>query len=343
MHSLEVVAASAQTSEPQARVPLGVALPAMSLEEASASAASASADFMGAAGAFMRMVEDLGDGAANYETKSDASYRSSEWSVGVMRTEGEESELESQCGDGSEAKGDTEVSDGYVTDGDVHAAEGEAEADAAEVDEAEGEEDAEGGLAAEADALPVTEAEWYAQGAEESVGQEEEDVEEKSPSASPQLDWNSKESIELEKYFAFTYGKKFQERGPPAPTQGGPETWRGQAWREGKVSGVGRWGNRGQNSAGYARWLEKQNREKGKGKAKGGKGKGKGDNSKGKGGKKGEGKGGKSSGEASSSRVGMLPLAAKAPPSAPPQHPYVAGQTPPWRQAFGAYSVASRD
>ena len=322
-------------------MPLGAALPAMSLQEVSASAASASQDFMGAAGAFVRLVEDLGDEEKmNWETKSDVSYRSSEWSRGVMRTEGEESELASQCGsdDGNEdvghaapeVDGDTEVSDGYVPDGHALAAEDE---------EADGDLAAHEQVEEEADALP-TGAEWF--DAVETVDEQEDADVEEDPPPTPTIDWNSKESIELEKFFAFTYGKKFQERGPPAPSDGGPENWRGQAWREGKVSGVGRWGNRGQNSPGYARWLEKQNREKGKrGKGDKGKGSGKGGYGKGKGGKKGEGKGGKASGASSSSRV--LPLAPKAPPLAPPQQPYLPGAPPPWRNTFGAYSASARD
>ena len=55
------------------------------------------------------------------------------------------------------------------------------------------------------------------------------------------FDWNSDGAVEAEKYFAFIYGKAFHERGPPPPKEGGPETWRGQAWRE---EGQ-RWGNRG--------------------------------------------------------------------------------------------------
>ena len=39
----------------------------------------------------------------------------------------------------------------------------------------------------------------------------------------------------------FCYGAKFKERGPPAPSSGGPQLWNGQKYR---VSS-GRWGNRG--------------------------------------------------------------------------------------------------
>ena len=48
-------------------------------------------------------------------------------------------------------------------------------------------------------------------------------------------------TIEIEKQITFAYGAKFKDRGPPAPSEGGPEQWRHQKWRE---SG-NRWGNRG--------------------------------------------------------------------------------------------------
>ena len=55
------------------------------------------------------------------------------------------------------------------------------------------------------------------------------------------IDWNDPATIEIEKRITFTYGRKFKDRGPPPPAEGGPEQWRHQKWRE---SG-GRWGNRG--------------------------------------------------------------------------------------------------
>jgi hypothetical protein len=55
------------------------------------------------------------------------------------------------------------------------------------------------------------------------------------------IDWNSPEAIRIEQTIAFTYGRKFKDRGPPAPSEGGPSVWRHQAWREQS----GRWGNRG--------------------------------------------------------------------------------------------------
>ena len=55
------------------------------------------------------------------------------------------------------------------------------------------------------------------------------------------IDWNSEEAIRIEKHITFTYGRKFRDRGPPPPEEGGPDTWRNQAWR---ASGQ-RWGNRG--------------------------------------------------------------------------------------------------
>ena len=54
------------------------------------------------------------------------------------------------------------------------------------------------------------------------------------------LDWNDPSVIAVEKAITFAYGRKFRDRGPPPPSDGGPERWRGQAWRA-----SGRWGNRG--------------------------------------------------------------------------------------------------
>jgi hypothetical protein len=55
------------------------------------------------------------------------------------------------------------------------------------------------------------------------------------------IDWNSPEAIRIEQAITFTYGRKFAERGPPAPGDGGPDLWRHQKFREHS----GRWGNRG--------------------------------------------------------------------------------------------------
>jgi hypothetical protein len=55
------------------------------------------------------------------------------------------------------------------------------------------------------------------------------------------IDWNSPEAIRIEQAITFTYGKKFAERGPPPPGEGGPDVWRNQKFRESS----GRWGNRG--------------------------------------------------------------------------------------------------
>ena len=55
------------------------------------------------------------------------------------------------------------------------------------------------------------------------------------------IDWKDPSTIEIEKQITFAYGAKFKDRGPPAPSEGGPEQWRHQKWRE---SG-NRWGNRG--------------------------------------------------------------------------------------------------
>ena len=57
----------------------------------------------------------------------------------------------------------------------------------------------------------------------------------------PGMDWNSDAAISAEQWFALNYGRKFKERGPPAPEEGGPTRWRHQAYRE----QAGRWGKRG--------------------------------------------------------------------------------------------------
>ena len=106
------------------------------------------------------------------------------------------------------------------------------------------------------------------------------------------IDWNDPATIEIEKQITFMYGRKFANRGPPAPAEGGPEQWRQQKWRE---SG-NRWGNRGGKHKHY--WTSvhggKAKGDKGDGK-KGGDGKGdgkKGCDGKGDGKKGGDKKGG---------------------------------------------------
>ena len=60
------------------------------------------------------------------------------------------------------------------------------------------------------------------------------------------INWNDPATIEIEKSITFAYGRKFKERGPPGPSEGGPTEWRFQKWRESS----GRWGNRvGKNKA----------------------------------------------------------------------------------------------
>jgi hypothetical protein len=88
------------------------------------------------------------------------------------------------------------------------------------------------------------------------------------------IDWNDPATIEIEKQITFEYGRKFGERGPPAPDEGGPEKWRGQVWRaESK-----RWGNRGgKNAAAWKAHFMELNKSKGGGAdSKGKKGSGKG-------------------------------------------------------------------
>jgi len=84
------------------------------------------------------------------------------------------------------------------------------------------------------------------------------------------IDWNNPAVIEIEKAITFEYGKKFKDRGPPPPDQGGPTTWRGQVFRE---SG-NRWGNRGGKNK--EAWNKFFSLDGGKGSKKGNKGGGKG-------------------------------------------------------------------
>ena len=48
------------------------------------------------------------------------------------------------------------------------------------------------------------------------------------------IDWNSPDTVWVEQQMTFYFrAMTFKERGPPRPTQGGPQTWRGQPWRAG--------------------------------------------------------------------------------------------------------------
>ena len=159
------------------------------------------------------------------------------------------------------------------------------------------------------------------------------------------VDWDAPETIELEKYFAFTYGKKFKERGPPPPSEGGPQTWRGQKWRG--TAEDGRWGNRGRNSAGAAAFYErqKQSQGKGKGKGKGGSGKSK---AGGGGTSSASGSAGSSQGwsyASSSWSSGWQSSASAAPPPPPPLELRAkAAPVAPWRsaKAEGMYDASQR-
>ena len=62
-----------------------------------------------------------------------------------------------------------------------------------------------------------------------------------SSAFAPDTDWNHPAAVAAEQHYAFTYGNPFKNRGPPAPGDGGPDTWRGQAYRPSSD----RWGNRG--------------------------------------------------------------------------------------------------
>jgi hypothetical protein len=79
------------------------------------------------------------------------------------------------------------------------------------------------------------------------------------------IDWNSPEAIRIEQAITFTYGRKFAERGPPPPAEGGPDLWRNQKFREAS----GRWGNRGgKHRHEWTSYYNKGTGDKGKGKSK---------------------------------------------------------------------------
>jgi hypothetical protein len=79
------------------------------------------------------------------------------------------------------------------------------------------------------------------------------------------IDWNDPEVIRIEKHITFTYGRKFADRGPPPPGQGGPELWRNQHFR----AESNRWGNRGgKHRHEWTAKFQAQGKGKGKGKDK---------------------------------------------------------------------------
>ena len=53
---------------------------------------------------------------------------------------------------------------------------------------------------------------------------------------------------------------RWQERGPPGPSDGGPERWCGQVFRSTGNGGQGRWGNRGGRNREYYARLYRDNR-----------------------------------------------------------------------------------
>jgi hypothetical protein len=55
-----------------------------------------------------------------------------------------------------------------------------------------------------------------------------------------------------ERTVAEAFGLSWQERGPPGPSCGGPQTWRGQQFREGS----GKWANRGGRNQEYYRLVD---------------------------------------------------------------------------------------
>ncbi len=76
------------------------------------------------------------------------------------------------------------------------------------------------------------------------------------------IDWNSPEVIQIEKALIFELGwkKKFRDRGPPGPSEGGPQQWRGQVWRP----TTERWGSRGGKSVRLAHFQKTLGKAQGK-------------------------------------------------------------------------------
>ena len=62
-----------------------------------------------------------------------------------------------------------------------------------------------------------------------------------SPSMTPGIDWNDPQCIQAEREIFKALQVRMRDRGPPPSSEGGPQTWKGQVWREGSQ----RWGNRG--------------------------------------------------------------------------------------------------
>ena len=78
-----------------------------------------------------------------------------------------------------------------------------------------------------------------------------------------ELNWNSRLVINLEKALIFKFGlpRKFRDRGPPPPEEGGPTTWRNQRWRKKSK----RWGNRGGHYLDFYNFIHGISNRKGKG------------------------------------------------------------------------------
>jgi len=57
----------------------------------------------------------------------------------------------------------------------------------------------------------------------------------------PAISEEDLQELRHEELLARSHHISWQDRGPPGPNQGGPETWRGQRFRE----GTGKWANRG--------------------------------------------------------------------------------------------------
>lgn len=80
-----------------------------------------------------------------------------------------------------------------------------------------------------------------------------------SPGA--QMDWNAPEVVEAERLIFKQLQVRMKDRGPPPPSEGGPQSWKGQVWRE---SGQ-RWGNRGGKRKEEFAEIYRQQRARGEG------------------------------------------------------------------------------
>jgi hypothetical protein len=131
------------------------------------------------------------------------------------------------------------------------------------------------------------EVDWYQAVKAEDAEEDEEEVrstmleepeEEGEVFQSAQEYWNSLEALAAEHLMATEHGIGWRERGPPPPSEGGPQTWRGGTYRP----NAQRWAKRGGRHLDYYNTVygrKGQQKAKDKGKGKKGKNLGKGKSS----------------------------------------------------------------